>query len=216
MSEEMKEEKLSSPLVVHHKQDASYQETASELELSETHEEDSEHTLERHRFRKNKEKSGKKSIILLAFVVILASVFCALYYTGNISFGEKKTTASVTNATSETTTDLVEAYKQTIVIKNTYIFVDGLQVDGINGLQQALKYVDSSETPYRIINEDADGHFLNLEVLPILMELGFYDESTEIEHKNLTGLMAKEELTETTESTQNTVPASKASVKKSE
>lgn len=198
MSEEIKEEKLDSPLVVHHKDDASYQETASEIELNETHEEDEAPTLTRHRFKREEKKKGNKGVFVLIVIVVLASVFCALYFTDNVPFSQKETTTKSNITTTQATTTLQEAYAQTIVVKSTYIFVDGEQVDGIEGLQKALRYVDPNETPYTIINEDADGDFLNYDVLPILMELGFYGEGSEIEHKNLTGLIAKEEQTEPT------------------
>lgn len=199
MSEEIKDEMLDNPLIVHHKDDASYQDNAAVIELTETHEEELGPTLERHRFKKDENKKSNKGLVCLVIVVILASVFCALYFTGNITFGNKENTSTTKQTTTETTTNLVEEYKGTIVVKNTYIFVDGIEVDGIDGLQKALKYADS-DSGYRIINEDAQGDFFNYEVLPMLMQLGFYDESTEIEHKNLTGLMAKDELVDETTS----------------
>ena len=54
MDDEIKEEKLESPLVVHKKDDASYQETAREFDMSSTHTDDEAWdfpTLLRHRFR---------------------------------------------------------------------------------------------------------------------------------------------------------------------
>ena len=58
MADEIKEEKLDSPLVVHKKGDASYQEEGNEVSMQNTHvDEDSDApTLERHRFKKRKEK----------------------------------------------------------------------------------------------------------------------------------------------------------------
>ena len=52
--EEIKEENLDSPLVVHKKDDASYQEANTEVSMQNTHvDEDSDMpTLERHRFKK--------------------------------------------------------------------------------------------------------------------------------------------------------------------
>lgn len=217
MAEELKEEKLDSPLVVHHKNDASYQETASEIELNETHEEEEKQTLERHRFKKDKMDNNKKGVIIVAIIVVLCAVFCGLYFTDNISFDKKQNTVTHKQTTTESTTNLLEEYKNTIVVKNTYIFVDGLQVDGIDGLQKALKYVDPAEEPYRIINVDAQGDFFNYEVLPLLMELGFYDENTQIEHRNLTELMAKEEIEETLKSThENTTNAVSSTTDKTE
>ena len=62
MADEIKEEKLDSPLVVHKKGDASYQEEGNEVSMQNTHvDEDSDApTLERHRFKKEKKKKGKK------------------------------------------------------------------------------------------------------------------------------------------------------------
>ena len=58
MADEIKEEKLDSPLVVHKKGDASYQEEGNEVSMQNTHvDEDSDApTLERHRFKKEKKK----------------------------------------------------------------------------------------------------------------------------------------------------------------
>lgn len=131
-------------------------------------------------------------------IVIIAVVFCALYFTGNISFGNKSATKTTTETTTETTTSLEEAYAGTIVVKGTYIFVDAQEVDGIEGLQEALKYTDKSTTAYKIIDESADSNFLNNNVLPLLMDMGFYDKNTEIVHQGYTGLMAAEETTANT------------------
>ena len=56
--EEIKEENLDFPLVVHKKDDASYQEANTEVSMQNTHvDEDSDMpTLERHRFKKEKKK----------------------------------------------------------------------------------------------------------------------------------------------------------------
>ena len=50
--------KLDSPLVVHIKGDASYEEDTSAFEMNETHTDEERPTLMRHRFRK--EKKSKK------------------------------------------------------------------------------------------------------------------------------------------------------------
>ncbi|MGN0528046.1 MAG: hypothetical protein ACI4IE_02850 [Eubacterium sp.] len=188
MSDEFKEEKLDSPLIVHKKSDASYQDTASETEMSETHSEDDGPTLERHRFKKKGKKKGK-GLVIVIIIVILAAVFAGLYLTGNITFDNGKTTTAVsTTKQVETTVNLAEEYKDTIVVKGTDIYVDSQKVDGIEGLQEALKYEDKSTTRYTIIDENADADFLNLEVLSILESLGFYDESTTIKHVDSTNL----------------------------
>ena len=180
------------PLVVHKKGDVSYEENTDAYEMNETHTGEERPTLKRHRFKKEK-KSSKKPYIIIGAIVIFAAVFAALYYTGNITFGEKETTTKPT--TQATTEDLVAKYKGTIVIKDTYIFVDGLEVDGIEGLQKALKYEDPSPTAYEIIVDDYDSNFYNFEVLPILTDFGFYDETTKVKHHAETGLIAKAEMT---------------------
>ena len=78
MADEIKEEKLDSPLVVHKKGDASYQEEGNEVSMQNTHvDEDSDApTLERHRFKKEKKK--KKWPYVLAVIVVAAVVVIAL------------------------------------------------------------------------------------------------------------------------------------------
>lgn len=195
MSDEIKEEILDAPLVVHKKGDASYKDGNVVLDMNETHIVEEGPTLERHRFKKDTEKKRNKFPIILIIIVIIAGVFCALYFTGNITFGTKEETTKKSVSTTEATTSLEEAFAGTIVVKGTYIFVDSYQVDGIKGLQEELKYIDPSETAYKIIDEDAYAPFLNDEILPLLMNMGFYGESTEIVHQGNTGLMAEEELT---------------------
>lgn len=199
MNDEIREEQLDAPLVVHKKSDASYQDGGINVDMSETHiEEEKKPTLERHRFKKDPNKKSNKAPVAILIIVIIAVAFCALYFTGNISFGNKNATKATTETTTETTTSLEEAYAGTIVIKGTYIFVDAQEVDGIEGLQEALKYTDKSTTAYKIIDEDADSNFLNNDVLPLLLDMGFYDKNTEIVHQGYTGLMAAEETTANT------------------
>lgn len=205
MAEEKKndivEEALDAPLVVHKKSDASYQDGVTNVDMNETHITNDKPTLERHRFKKEPNQKSNKPILILIFVIVLAVAFGVLYLTGNISFDNKKET-TVKQTTTETTTSIEEAYAGTIVVKGMYIFVDGVEVDGIEGMQDALRYTDKSTTAYQIIDEDANSDLLNNGVLPTLMELGFYDENTEIVHRGYTGLMAAEETTiTTTEST---------------
>lgn len=185
---------LESPLVVHKKSDASYQDTASEIVMNETHTEDDGPTLERHRFRKDAKKSGKGWIVLVV-IVIIAAVFAGLYYGGVIKFDHNKTTVSTTESTTESTTlSLKEQYKGTIVVKGTYIFVDGSEVNGLEGLQNKIKYDDPDTSAYKIIDENANSDFLNYNILPLLEAMGFYGEDTVITHIESTGLMSKDEL----------------------
>lgn len=205
MAEEKKndivEEALDAPLVVHKKSDASYQDGVTNVDMNETHITNDKPTLERHRFKKDPNQKSNKPILIVVIIIVLAVAFGVLYLTGNISFDNKKET-TVKQTTTETTTSIEEAYAGTIVVKGMYIFVDGVEVDGIEGMQDALRYTDKSTTAYQIIDEDANSDLLNNGVLPTLMEIGFYDENTEIIHKGYTGLMAAEETTiTTTEST---------------
>lgn len=191
-------EQLESPLIVHKVTDASYQETASEIAMEETHIDEDEPTLQRHRFRKDQKKKSKNKnafVTLLVILVICGAVFAGLYYGGVFSNQEKQEITQSAESTTETTTSIVEAYQGKIVIKGTYIFVDGLEVNGIEGLQNALKYVDPSPTAYEIVKENANSDFLNNDVLPLLLEMKFYDKSTVITSVVSSGLVADEELT---------------------
>ena len=195
-----------SPLVVHRKGDASYEDTGVSNQMNETHTAEERPTLTRHRFRKEQKGHGK-SIIVLFIIVILAAVFAALYFTGNITFN-KETTTQKKVTTTEATTSVEEKFKGTIVVKDVYIFVDGKEVDGIEGLQKALEYETPSTTAYKIIDEHANSDFLNDDVLDLLTQMQFYDENTETEHIASTGLIAEAETTtlppETTTKKKNT------------
>ena len=166
-------EKLDNPLVVHNKNDASYENSDENLTMSKTHTKQEGPTLERHRFKKDRSKSSKKFLAFIIIVLILAVAFCVLYFTGNISFNSTKTT-----------TTLEQAYAGTIVVKNTYIFVDGEEVEGIEGMQEALRLQEPSTTAYTIINDSADTNFIDNEVVPVLLDMGFYDENTNVTHKS--------------------------------
>ena len=214
-SEEIKEEsaELESPLVVHKKGDASYKESAA-VQMNDTHIEDEKPTLRRHRFKKEKRGYGGL-IAFLIIVVIIAGAFSALYLTGNIRFTKQTTSAKSNTTTTERVTTIEEAYQGTIVVKDVYIFVNGVEVDGIQGLQKALEYEEKSTTAYTIIDENANPDFLNFEILQLLQQMGFYDENTVITHKESTGLIAEAETTtlppETTTTT-TTEPATQAEI----
>lgn len=185
---------LESPLIVHKKSDASYDEKVSVPEMYETHSDEKKPTLMRHRFKKEK-KSKSSLVVPLVIIVILASVFAGLYVSGNITFDTKQDVTKQKETTTEATTSIEEKYQGTIVVKNMYIFVDGTEVNGIEGLQDELKYLDKSETAFSIIDENANVNFLNYEILPLLEQMGFYGEQTEITHIQSTGLIAQEETT---------------------
>ncbi len=201
MEEEIKEEKLDSPLVVHKASDASYQETASEISMNATHtDEDSSFipTLERHRFRKKK-KSKKWPWILLAVIAVALSVLCALYFTNVISFKEEKTTVL---SKKSYTTVAVNHFKDTITIKGTYIFFEGREVNAISGLEKEIKYLDK-KTSFTVQDEHADSNFLNYEVLSMLSDYGF---DYKITHIVSSGLVSKYEVTLSSKATE---PSSK-------
>lgn len=168
MSAEFEEERLDSPLVVHKITDASYHETTNMAEAEQTHGEDGV-TLERHRFRKVKKK--KKWPYFLMFTVVIVALLCALYYSGVIKPQEKDTTAPSTTE-PPSTTSVADRFKDVITVKGTYIFFEGEEVDGLNGLEREIKYLDTSK--YFIIqDESADSVFLSEEIIPLLESYGF-------------------------------------------
>ena len=210
VSEELKEfnkevlGKLDSPLVVHRKGDASYEENAAQYEMNETHTGEERPTLQRHRFKKEKKKSNAPIVIIILFVV-LAAALAGLYFSGNIRFDAQQTTGTATTAqTTEGASEELDRFNGTIVIKDVYIFVDGEEVDGSGELQRALRYEEPNPRRYKLILENENSSFYNFEVLPILENMGFFDDTTEVEHVSSTGLIADAETTtlppETTES----------------
>lgn len=209
MDDGIKEEKLDSPLVVHKKDDASYQETAREFDMSSTHTDDETGdvpTLERHRFRREK-KSHKGIWFVFALIAVGVAVLCALFYSGKLSFKEPETTAKPerTYVSQEE-----NKFDGIIVIKGTYIFFEGEEVDGINGLEREIKYLDEG-VKFTIQDENADSNFLNLDVLSLLSK---YNVDYDITHIVSSGLMSKYENAEVSTSnvTQPTVQsASQAS-----
>ncbi len=207
--------KLDSPLVVHIKGDASYEEDTSAFEMNETHTDEERPTLVRHRFKK--EKKSKKGLIAFLFIFFaLAGAFAGLYLTGNITFNRnEETTAATTEKPTETTTSLEDNFKGKIVVKDIYIFVDGKEVDGIQGLQNELKYVDPSPTAYEIVDEHANKEILNSEVLLVLESMGFFNEETQITHVEKTGLVAYAETTTLPPETTTKKKSSKSKKKKS-
>lgn len=212
MEEEIREEKLDSPLVVHKKSDASYQETATEVTMNATHTDDESSdgpTLERHRFRKEKKKK-KWPYVLLVLVAITMAVLCALVYSNVIPLREKETT---TQTTRSYTTQPVNDFDGIITIKGTYIFFEGVEIDGIQALEKEIKYLDEG-TSFVIQDEKADSNFLNYEVLSLL---SLYNIDYEITHIVSSGLKSKYEdmSTTTAPSKASTKAATKASTKAS-
>lgn len=190
---------LEPPLVVHKKSDTSYDNNNnSVLEMNDTHIDDTKPTLTRHRFKKDNKKNGKSAVIVIFIAVVIVAVFAALYFTGNISLNNSKRNPQSSSQTSETTTSLQQKYAGTIVVKGMYIFVDGTEVDGIQGLTESLKYLDKSTTAYEIIIEGTqnsyESSYYNSDILSCLTQLGFYGDDTKVEHVDSTGLMSKDEI----------------------
>lgn len=190
---------LDPPLVVHKKSDASYDNNNnSVLEMNDTHIDDTKPTLTRHRFKKENKKKGKGAVVVIFIAVVIVAVFAGLYFTGNISLSGNKGNTQSSSQTSETTTTLQQKYAGTIVVKGMYIFVDGTEVDGIQGLTESLKYLDKSTTAYEIIIEGTqnsyESSYYNSDILGCLTQLGFYGDDTKVEHVDSTGLMSKEEI----------------------
>ena len=163
--------------------------------MNDTHIDDTKPTLTRHRFKKDNKKNGKSAVIVIFIAVVIVAVFAALYFTGNISLNNSKRNPQSSSQTSETTTSLQQKYAGTIVVKGMYIFVDGTEVDGIQGLTEALKYLDKSTTAYEIIIEGTqnsyESSYYNSDILSCLTQLGFYGDDTKVEHVDSTGLMSK-------------------------
>ena len=195
MEEEMKKDVLDSPLVVHKKDDASFQETANEVTMSATHTDEESAdtpTLERHRFKKKKKKS-KAPYVILALAAIAAAVICVLVYNDVIPIGKPETTATTKKSY---TTQQVNEFEGIITVKGTYIFFEGTEVDGLRGLEKEIKYLEKG-TKFVVQDENADSNFLNFDVLSLLSQ---YSIDYEIKHIVSSGLIAEYEKMSTTSS----------------
>ncbi len=195
MEEEMKKDVLDSPLVVHKKDDASFQETANEVTMSATHTDEESAdtpTLERHRFKKKKKKS-KAPYVILALAAIAAAVICVLVYNDVIPIGKPETTATTKKSY---TTQQVNEFEGIITVKGTYIFFEGTEVDGLRGLEKEIKYLEKG-TKFVVQDENADSNFLNFDVLSLLSQ---YSIDYEIKHIVSSGLIAEYEKMSTTTS----------------
>ncbi len=199
MNNELDEEKLDNPLVVHKVTDASYQDINPEADLNKTHIEEETATLERHRFKK--EKKSSKWPVVLVFLVVLIAVFCYLYFSGTLSkISNNETTAPPTE--TELTTES-NRYAGIITVKGTAIFFEGTEVDGIDGLTREIKYLDEG-TSFIVQNENADDTFLSEEILPLLDS---YNIKYEVKFIVSSGLTAA---SETTTAAQETTSAEAA------
>lgn len=204
MEEEIKEEKLDSPLVVHKKSDASYQEAQTEVEMQTTHiDEDSDApTLERHRFKKVKKKK-KWPYVLVVLVVALIVVLAVMFNNGTIKLPQHQTTSETKKSY---TTEVPNSFADTITVKGTYLFYEGNELDDIGALEREIKYQDENKT-FTVQDEHADSNFLNKEVLPLLTKYNMKYNVTYIESS---GLISKYETTsvpEVTEAAPTEAPA---------
>lgn len=207
--------KPDNPLVVHKKSDASYEENSTAFEMEQTHNEEAKPTLERHRFKREPGEKHTGLKFLIVFLVVIAALFAALYFTGNLPFQQEATTV-MEETTEEETTRIEDKYQGTIVVKDAYIFVDGYEVDGIEGLQSELKYKDASTKAYTIITEHAESSFLNYDVYPLLTDMGFFGDDTEVKTVEKTGLMAQEEIAEAEAATATTAAVTEAATEAAE
>lgn len=168
MAEEFEEKTLDSPLIVHKATDASYQETANDINIDITHDDvDDAATLERHRYRKVK-KAKKWPYVLIGVVVAAIVLISALYFSGVIKPAEKE------EELTENTSGYINEdnqYSGIITVKGAYIFFEGTEVDGVNGLAKEIKYLDEG-TKFVLQNDHADDTFLSEEVIPTLDSYG--------------------------------------------
>lgn len=190
MSDEFEEERLDSPLIVHKITDASYRETASVVDVDATHgDSDGSATLERHRFKRVKKK--KKWPYVLVAVVAAVAVFCGLYFGGVFKQPEPVKETAATRPTYLTEPE--NKFKGYITVKGAYVFFEGEEVDGLNGLSREIKYLPEGSS-FIVQDENADDTFLGQEILPLLDEYGI---KYEVKFIVSSGLKSKYE-TETT------------------
>lgn len=189
MANDYHDEHLDSPLVVHKVTDASYHETENNVDVNATHIEEETATLERHRFKK--EKKSSKWPIILTFLVVVIAVFCYLYFSGSLAGIGLGTAQTTTEPETQAYTMPENPYEAIITVKGTYIFFEGEEVDGIEGLESEVRYLDSGAS-FVIQDEDADSTFLYEEVLPLLQQYGI---QTEVRYVVSSGLTSRYETT---------------------
>lgn len=194
MPENFEEEKLDSPLIVHKVTDASYQEMASEVSVDFTHTDlENTATLERHRYRKVK-KPKKWPYVLIAVIVAAVIVVVTLYFSGVIKFPHSGKQEKESNTGYVQTSE--NRFKGIITVKNTYIFFEGREVEGVSGLTSEIKYLDEGAS-FVIQDESADETLLSQEILPTLDSYGI---KYEVKYVVSSGLNSKYETTENQES----------------
>lgn len=181
---------LCSPLIVHKESDASYQPNAVEDGMTATHTEEELEapTIERHRFRRRK-KRRKGGYVLILLLVAAVAVCAALYFTGTYDFGIRPQESTTKGAQSTETTGETVNYDHVITVKGTYLFYEGQEVDGIEGLISAIKYEPKGST-FTVQDENANSSFLNDNVLATL---SLYKMNYNITHIVSSGLTARAE-----------------------
>lgn len=193
MSENFEDKKLDSPLIVHKVTDASYQEMASEVSVDFTHiDNEDTATLERHRYRKVK-KPKKWPYVLIAIIVAVIVVITTLYFSGVIKL------PSSGKQEKESQTGYVETtenrFKGIITVKNSYIFFEGRELEGVSDLLNEIKYLEPG-TKFVVQDEKADETLLNQEILPTLDS---YSIKYDVKYVVSSGLQSKYETTENQE-----------------
>lgn len=183
-------ERLESPLVVHKASDASYKETANDVDVDITHIETEEATLERHRFKKEKKKS-KAPVVVCVLLVIAVCLGSYFYFVKGINFKKTKDdTTTVPSSTAYYTPD-ENKFEGIITVKGSYLFFEGEEINGIEDLISEIKYLDEG-TSFIVQDECADSTFLNEEVLTTLTNYGM---TYEVKYVISSGLMSRYETT---------------------
>ena len=181
---------LQSPLVVHKETDASYQNTANDVDVEVTHIEDDSTTLERHRFRRERKKS-KGPAVLAVVLVIAVGLAAYLYFAKGFDFGLKKEETTTEATTTAYYTPEENKFEGIITVKGTYLFFEGEELDGVEDLVSEIKYLDKG-TKFIVQDESADATFLNEEVLTTLSNYGV---DYEVKYIISSGLMSRYETT---------------------
>ena len=105
--------------------------------------------------------------------VIIVAVACGFYFRGTKDPVDNKTTEP---ATDNITINIEDRFNNVITVKGTYIFFEGEEVEGLNGLEKEIKYLDKSNV-ITVQDESADQLFLAEEILPLLDGYGFKYET---------------------------------------
>lgn len=189
MNNDLNENKmLQSPLVVHKETDASYQETANDIDVDITHIETEAATLERHRFKKENKKS--KAPVIIAVILVVAVALAAYLYFGKGVGKSKEETTTMPESTAYYTPE-ENKFAGIITVKGSYLFFEGTEIDGVEDLVSEIKYLDAG-TKFIVQDESADSTFLNEEVLTTLSN---YNIEYEVKYIISSGLISQYETT---------------------